>query len=466
MKAIFSAALMALCLTTCTTKEQDPNPVIDVTGGKVQGVESETPGVLVYKGIPYAAPPVGNLRWKAPQPVIPWDTVMIANHFSAIAFQSPHVAGSDTTVISEFGQVDYVKEFFSEGDPEMSEDCLYLNVWKPADAKKGDNLPVAFWIHGGAFMSGYGFEKEFDGDAYAKKGVILVTINYRLGVFGFLAHPLLSAENADNLSGNYGMMDQIKALDWTRENIANFGGDPNNITVFGQSAGAMSVRNLLCSPLTKGKIAKAIIQSGGAISPDGNDIMGAATLAEYEQLGKAIMGERTIEEMRKMSYQDLQSDVMRYSTENRTFVMLSPNVDGKVLEGGLAACLDKDYVPHIPIMMGSTLDDMSFTRMGESYAYLASRLARNGTAPYVYEFRRRLPGDGAGAYHSSELWYVFNTVKRCWRPLGELDEALSERMVSYWSNFMKNGNPNGEGLQNWSACTHGLEDVMKFDIDK
>jgi len=466
MKKIISTAMMVLCLTACTKEAPNLNPVIDITGGKVQGIESETPGVIVYKGIPYAAPPVGDLRWKAPQPVVPWDTVMIADHFSPIAFQSPHVSGPDSTVITEYGQVDYVKEFFSEGDPEMSEDCLYLNVWRPGEAKKGDKLPVALWIHGGAFMSGYGFEKEFDGDAYAKKGVILVTINYRLGVFGFLAHPLLSAESPDHISGNYGMLDQIKALDWARENIANFGGDPDNITVFGQSAGAMSVRNLLCSPMTKGKIAKAIIQSGGAISPDGNDSRVAATLSDYEQLGNAIVGDKSLEEMRKMSYLELQAVIMRYCTENRTFLMLQPNVDGKVLEGNLATCIENDFVPHIPIMMGSTLDDMAFTRMGEPYAYLAERLSQKGKAPYIYEFRRRLPGDGAGAYHSSELWYVFNTIKRCWRPLGEADQALSELMVSYWSNFMKSGDPNGEGLPEWKACTKGLEDVMKLDIVK
>ena len=466
MKHSFAFAMIALCLSACATDSSNPNPVIDITGGKVQGIFSETPGVVVYKGIPYAAPPIGELRWKAPQPVVPWDTVLIADHFGPISFQPPHIAGSDSVVINQYGDVDYVKEFFSEGDPEMSEDCLYLNIWKPAEAKKGDKLPVALWIHGGAFIAGFGYEKEFDGDAYAKRGVILVTINYRLGAFGFLAHPELSAENADHLSGNYGMLDQIKALDWTRENIANFGGDPDNITVFGQSAGAMSVRNLLCSPLTKGKIAKAIIQSGGAISPDGNDGMEAASLAQYEQLGKTLMGDLSLDKMRSMSYQELQEVIGHYAAANNMpFLMLQPNVDGKVLEGGLAACIDKDFVPHIPIMMGSTLDDMSFTRMGEPYAYLASRLREKGKAPYIYEFRRRLPSNGSGAFHSSELWYVFGTTKRCWRPLGQADEALSQRMVDYWSNFMKQGDPNGPGLPEWNACTNGLDDVMQLDVE-
>ena len=323
--------MMVFCLTACTTAPENPL-VKEVTGGKVQGMPSENPNVVVFKGIPYAAPPVGELRWKAPQPVIAWDTVLIADHFGPISFQPPHVAGPDSAVINNYGDVDYVKEFFSEGDPEMSEDCLYLNIWKPADAKKGDKLPVALWIHGGAFIAGYGYEKEFDGDAYAKRGVILVTINYRLGAFGFLAHPELSAENPDHISGNYGMLDQIKALDWTRDNIANFGGDPDNITVFGQSAGAMSVRNLLCSPLTKGKIAKAIIQSGGAISPDGNDGMGAASLSDYEQLGKTLMGDLSLDEMRRMNYQQLQEVISRFATaHNMPFLMLQPNVDGKVL---------------------------------------------------------------------------------------------------------------------------------------
>ena len=391
MKHSFAFAMIALCLSACATDSSNPNPVIDITGGKVQGIFSETPGVVVYKGIPYAAPPIGELRWEAPQPVVPWDTVLIADHFGPISFQPPHVAGPDSVAINNYGDVDYVKEFFSEGDPEMSEDCLYLNIWKPAEAKKGDKLPVALWIHGGAFIAGFGYEKEFDGDAYAKRGVILVTINYRLGAFGFLAHPELSAENADHLSGNYGMLDQIKA---------NFGGDPDNITVFGQSAGAMSVRNLLCSPLTKGKIAKAIIQSGGAISPDGNDGMEAASLAQYEQLGKTLMGDLSLDEMRSMSYQELQEVIGHYAAANNMpFLMLQPNVDGKVLEGGLAACIDKDFVPHIPIMMGSTLDDMAFTRMGEPYAGMS--LAQPSVAGDLWAKPTR---------HSASVWWIIGAT--------------------------------------------------------
>jgi para-nitrobenzyl esterase len=438
-------------------------PVLTVTGGKIQGVASATKGVTVYKGIPYAAPPTGELRWKAPQPVIPWNGVKVADTFGAAAMQASHVT-SQRTEVKEFGQVDYIKEFYADGDPKMSEDCLYLNVWQPSKAKKGAKLPVAFWIHGGAFMGGFGYEREFGGDAYARKGVILVTINYRLGVLGFLAHPELSAENDRHLSGNYGLLDQIKALQWVRENISQFGGDPDNITIFGQSAGAMSVRNLMCSPLAKGLFARAIIQSGGGVAQKKDGVV-ISKLPDYEALGKKIFGDKSIKEMRAMSYEELQKVFFKYCMDNRTFIMLSPVIDGYVLSGDLAQRVDDASIPSIPYMIGSTRDDMSFTRMGESITNFSLKLVENGYKPaYVYEFYHRLPGDGSGAFHSSELWYMFGTLKNCWRPMTAADYELSNRMVEYWTNFMKKGNPNGKGLPLWKPCTTGLNEVMRLDV--
>ena len=229
---------MALCLVAALAWGQ--SPTIKVEGGMIQGVPSAASDVTVFRGIPYAAPPVGDLRWKRPQPVVKWKGVKVADTFS------------NNTV--------------------QSEDCLYLNVWTPANAVGNQNskLPVAFWVHGGAYFNGYGHEITMDGDAWAKRGVILVTINYRLGIFGFLAHPELSAGTPDGTSGNYGTYDQIAALKWVHDNIAQFGGDPNNITVLGQSAGAASIKNLVSSPLSKGMIKNAIIQSGGGIGAFGN----------------------------------------------------------------------------------------------------------------------------------------------------------------------------------------------------
>ena len=245
MKRITLLAVTAVVMAACSGK----NPVLTVEGGKVQGVPTETPGVTVYKGIPYAAPPVGELRWKEPQPVVPWEGVLVADSFGHPAVQNPHTPGG------------YTPEFFFDGDPEFSEDCLYLNIWTPAAGKPGKKLPVTLWIHGGGYVAGWGSEPEMDGEEWARHGGVLVTFNYRLGIFGFLTHPALSAESPHGVSGNYGMLDQIAALKWVKANIAQFGGDPDQVTIMGQSAGAMSVQTLVTSPLSKDLVSGAIIQS-------------------------------------------------------------------------------------------------------------------------------------------------------------------------------------------------------------
>ena len=234
-RTVSKAVMMLLLITqSAFTVEAATNesiklatPVLKVTGGKISGCSGEDSHVLIYKGIPYAAAPIGDLRWKRPQPVKAWQGTRLCNTFSAMAFQRERDMKSF-----------YGKEFHDpQSEPQRSEDCLYLNVWTPGSAAGNTKakLPVVMWIHGGAYMSGFGFEKEMDGEAWAKRGVILVTINYRLNVFGFLAHPALSAENKEGLSGNYGLYDQIAALQWVVNNIAQFGGDPKNITVAGKT---------------------------------------------------------------------------------------------------------------------------------------------------------------------------------------------------------------------------------------
>ena len=264
-----------------------PLTQVTVENGRLQGVPGNVPAYTVFKGVPYAKPPVGPLRWKAPQPAEDWTGIRLADRFSCIAYQGAHTP-----------EFPYTKEFYPVEEP-MSEDCLYLNVWTPAQSAD-ERLPVLFWVHGGAYTGGYGFEMEFDGEGFCKRGCILVTINYRLGVLGFLAHPELSAESERGVSGNYGTLDQICALHWVRRNIAAFGGDPDNITVFGQSAGAKSVLTLITSPLSRGDIAKAIPMSGGGI---GCFAIDDTPLAKAEKTGLALQelaGAQSLEELRRM----------------------------------------------------------------------------------------------------------------------------------------------------------------------
>lgn len=369
-----SFCLAFMLLSACTAKL----PVVKVEGGLLQGVPSEGPSVIVFKGIPYAAPPVGELRLQPPQDVIPWEGVRECSAFSAIAPQPGNAPGTF-----------YGEEFYWMPQPEQSEDCLYLNVWAPAKAvgKKGAALPVAMWIHGGAFVNGYGFEVSMDGDKWAQKDVILVTINYRLG---------------ENAAGNLNILDQIKALEWINKNIAQFGGDPSNVTIFGQSAGGMSVRTLLISPLAKGLFAKAIIQSGGGMGLD--------------HLGSILTS--------------------------------APQVDGNVVPEPFDQAVMDGTIADIPIMTGYTSDDLPFFKEESVGAFCALRDSL-GTAPvYEYEFTRDLPGEDKdvpdnlpGAFHSAELWYVFGTLGRSWRPFTDEDYALSEEIVSAWTDFCKTGSP-------------------------
>ena len=381
-------------------------PVLEITGGQVRGVETATAGVDLYKGIPY-------------------------------------------------------KEFYQEGDPMRSEDCLYLNVWTPASGKTDAKLPVAFWIHGGAFMGGFGYEKEFDGEAFARRGVVLVTINYRLGLLGFMAHPALSKESEHGVSGNYGLLDQIAALDWVRENIAQFGGDPDNITIFGQSAGAMSVRCLVASPLTKGKIARAIIQSGGGLDGIDSD----DTLADYEKIGEGVFGDVSAEELRSLTTQQIQEAYGNWMAKQKGFRLLSPMIDGYALTANLKNATRAGSIPSIPYMLGGTEDDMGIFKTGQSHYDFSLEIAKHDIRPaYIYHFARPLPGDDSGAFHSSELWYVFGTLQRAWRPFTAGDYDLSNLMLDYWTNFMKNGDPNGAGLERWEPYTTSTPYVRVFDV--
>ena len=442
------------------------NPVV-TKYGRYLGVQRE--GYREYLGVGYAKPPVGALRFAPPQRPDASDSIVKADHFGSRAMQGES---------NGF----YEKEFYSvpEFMPPVSENCLYLNIWTPDGAGEGANLPVAFYIHGGAFMGGAGSETEFDGEAYAKRGVILVTINYRCGIFGFLAHPWLAAESDKGLCGNYGILDQIAALSWVRENIRAFGGDPENITIFGQSAGAMSVQTICSSPLTEGMFARAILQSGGSYGVGlHSDVPMEEAMRDGAEIVEGI-GIRSLQELRNIPADKLMEGFEAYmgrkiaeagGFENVRLPMI-PCIDGFVLEQGYYETIDQGKLHNIPYMLGSNSEDIGCVSKEEQAAGKYGMLYEGvlqfahkeeevqGNAPYVYYFTRQMPGDEAGAFHSAELWYVFGTLKRCWRPLTEGDYALSERMLDCWTNFMKDSDP-GAG---WRKYTQADPFIMKFDI--
>jgi len=434
MKPFLTITASAALLVACSPKAEEVNPVLTVEGGQVQGVVLENS--VVYKGIPYAAPPVGELRWRDPQPVVAWEGVLQADHFLNAAPQAAH----------DYHDGNYGTEFF-EHDAPFSEDCLHLNIWSPkgAPAHADKKLPVALWIHGGGYQAGWSFEPEMDGEAWADRGVILVTANYRLGVFGYLSHPLLTAESGT--SGNYGLKDQIAALKWVKNNIAQFGGDPENVMIFGQSAGGGSIRCMLMSPESRDLVSSAVVMSAGGL---GSVLRENVTQEQADALGKEIMDMgsfSTLEAMRAASYEELQSAVQQYMVAKKTWIMLTPHIDGKTLVENFDDATYNNHLAKVPMMFGSVADDMAGLDRGfERFAEVRDSLGNEPT--YIYRFDAPLPTDGRpaleGSFHSSELWYVFHTLKRSWRPFTEVDDELSNRMVDAWTNMAKQHNPGWE----------------------
>ena len=423
--------------------------IIETTLGKLRGVEMD--GYTVYRGVPYGTPPVGALRWKAPQPAKPWEGVYEAARFGNIAVQELPTDDNPFTA-------KYKREFYSDPAfiPPMSEDCLYLNLWVP-EREEGERCPVAFWIHGGGFSGGYSSELEFDGEAFCKQGVIFVSMGYRCGVFGFLAHPWLDAENPRHISGNYGILDQILALQWVHDNAAAFGGDPENITVFGQSAGAMSTQVLVSSPLTGSIPAKAILQSGIQCE---SDFLYCPTLAEEEQLGKRyieLTGAESLKALRAMTAEELMACKPAFDREAFQAgkgLVLVPNVDGYVLADTVRGIYRDGKMKPIPYMSGCVTDDLGSTPeelaerkpgvLLEESKRWSLKCEALGLNSYVYYFRHELPDEGGKAvpsFHSAEIWYMQGTLDRCWRPMTGEDRTVSKEMVTAWANFMRTGSP-------------------------
>jgi para-nitrobenzyl esterase len=480
--------------------EQKPyqaiNRIAKTEAGLVRGIAGNNPAFTVFRGVPYAAPPVGDLRWREPQPVAPWSGIRDAVEFGPIPMQMQHKSDSF-----------YGKEFYPCPQP-MSEDCLYLNIWTPAKTG-GEKYPVMLWIHGGGYLGGYGHEMEFDGEAFCREGVILVTINYRVGILGFFAHPRLSAESEHGVSGNYGHFDQIAALKWVRRNISSFGGDPDNITVFGQSAGAGSTQAIMNSPLAEGDISKVILQSGVFMDVL-TDYPRTRPMSYFEQRGAEYMdaaGCDSIDSLRRLSYDELIKAAGAPGLFNR--FSFGTAVDGYLLCDKITNKYLNGSYPDIPYLFGSTRDESllmfrssrepekwiescrtiygdyadDFLRItGEvntpedvinimkqlhiltvNSRILAELQIKNGRKPaYLYFFDRNLPGSNDGSFHSSELWYVFGTLYRCWRPMTGIDYDISSKMVRYWANFARTGDPNGEGLPVWSPYTANNRVNMYF----
>ena len=420
--------------------------------GILEGVLANEDCVL-FKGVPYAAPPVGELRFRAPEPPIPWEGIRQCDSWGPVC---PQYMGF--TPDSPYGI-----EFYSENDypPSMDENCLYLNIWTPAKTPE-DKLPVMMWMHGGGVQTGYSHEIEFDGEALAKRGIVVVTINYRLNIFGFFAHKELTEESPYHASGNYGIMDQIQALKWIHENIAAFGGDPDNVTAFGQSGGGRSTQSLACSPLTKGILHHAIIQSAGGILTG----FGRLYREQLEERGEKFLqktGIPDIAALRRVPWDELNRIFHEYSMEAGRDGGFNICADGWVLPETMEDTVLNGHHSDIDYIIGCTVEEIfpvpgpsgRVNTMGAAVRGMARINDEMGRKPmYMYCFERKLPGVREHAFvdlafHSSELWYMFGTMKRCWRPFTEADFRLSEEMLDYWSNFAKTGDPNGEGLPEW-----------------
>lgn len=471
------------------------NRLILISHGWISGTVNGDGSVAVFKGIPYAAPPIGDLRWKAPQEPQSWTGIRDASQFCASCIQEK---------ISS--RLPWTEEFMVQ-DP-VSEDCLYLNVWAPSN-RMDTSLPVMVYIHGGAFVEGSGSVRVYDGEELAKKGIIVVTLNYRLGVLGFLAHPELSAESPHNVSGNYGMLDQLAALKWVKSNIARFGGDSANITVAGQSAGARSVHLLTASPLARGLFHKAIAISGSDI----NRMRVATSLKDAEKCGEKFSCEKrafSLKSLRSMAPSELISAVPGGIAHR-----FSANIDGWFLNGSIASVFENGQQNDVPTLTGLTADESSaspgygactpdelITQAQRIYGdqtpeflslYLADgnssgkvekewqrdrgrmsvfkwaefRSHTAKTAAYTYFFERAIPWPQHpqyGAFHTGDIPYFFNNLKMINRPWTAGDYRLAEQASSYLVNFVASGNPNGKGLPEWPAFKPQENSTFKLGL--
>ncbi len=492
-------------------QQADNAPKVTTANGIVRGVtEGE---VSIFKAIPFAAPPVGEFRWRPPQPVKNWEGELDA-----------------TKPCKDCGQSGWGPNA-PKMNPNSSEDCLFLNVWKPASSTAKSKLPVMVWIHGGGFTGGSGSDAQNYGHSLNKNGVILVNINYRLGRMGYFAHPALSKEHPDELKGNYGYMDQIAALQWVQKNIAAFGGDPNNVTIFGFSAGGVSVHSLLTIPTAKGLFHKVISHSGGGrdgvltgrpINKEDADIfykISAETIGKNFAQSKGIEGTDAIAlaKLRAMPADSIIDGGRETAGPNGPRIYSGPIFDGKLVTQTAETAYLAGIQPKMPLMIGNCSAEIGgafvsnaktkeelFASFGdlEAEAKLAydadgsktfneviakfntdwawgepARMAAlatlaKGSSAYVFQFgyvptaaQQRSP---YGAGHGSDISFAFNTLKARWGSQGEptdTEKELARVMCAYWANFAKTGKPNGEGLPNWELYNKESQNMLDVELD-
>lgn len=486
MSRLRATALLVLCeMAALAAGIHQP---VKVTGGRVSGAPGKDASVTAFKGIPFAAPPVGSARWTAPAPVKPWKGIRAGDKFSASCIQN---------VVSE--RKPWTYEFMSH--TEISEDCLYLNVWTGAQSAS-ERRPVFVYIHGGGFQEGSGAVPVYDGEGLAKKGLVVVTINYRLGVFGFLALAELTKESGRNASGNYGLLDALAALQWVHQNIGAFGGDPDRVTIAGQSAGGMAVHALTASPLAKGLFQRAIVESGGSTVGGAGISLAPHTLAEAEADGAKFAASKnanSLADLRALSWQKLNED-----SGNQGF-RFAPIVDGYFQPMTVREIIQKGMQNDVPTLTGANLGELgglfpsgpitlttfqaqarkryenladdflalypattdeearaaqaASTRdqsLAALYLWSRERAKTAKTPAYLYLWDHTLPGPDAqkfGAFHTSEVPYALNTLSMSDRPFTAADHQIADTLSSYWANFAATGDPNGPGLPHWPAAS-------------
>ena len=419
--------------------------IIKTPCGEVRGTPTRYEGVTAYKGIRYAR--AG--RFEYPTEVTSWEGVYDATSYGACAYQARAFYNEEDMPKKIF----YYNEFRRGETYEYSEDCLFLNVFAPDE---GDKLPVIVYIHGGSFTGGCGHEKHFDEPIWPKKGVIGVTINYRLGPLGFAVLPELKAEAGK--TGNHGLYDQLAAISWVRHNIEAFGGDPDNITIMGQSAGAMSVMQHCLSPMSRNLFSKAVMSSGGGVTK----MMSPAAPEKMYDFWKIIMekcGAATLEEFRAVPVEKLYA----VWQENKRPAMgggCSPSIDGELVVGDGCDILAAGEQHKIPYMIGTTSHDIIPPIL---YSMSKKWCRRQDTPAYLWFFERGLPGDDHGAWHSADLWYWFGTLESCWRPFESKDYLLMEEMTDRLTAFAASGDPNSEGYVRW--CSGGGQALILGDKD-
>ena len=473
---------------------------VKTENGWVRGIEAADPRITAFKGVPFAAPPVGKNRWRAPQPCENWAGIRDCSRFAPISMQWIPGLGDDI----------YCREWHVDPDIPMSEDCLYLNIW--TNAKKADEkMPVLVWFFGGGLQCGYPAEMEFDGERIARRGIVVVTVNYRVGALGFLTHPEIT-EEAPDAPANFGNLDQQAGLRWVQRNIAAFGGDPVKVTIAGQSAGGGSVMSQLACPDNKGLFRNTAVMSAMIFDPYMRREIGRPELLkDAEKKGEdffGFLGVQTLKEARGMDAVKLQRSYEKYMESHVPFftvqddrfcigdpialyragkcvdtVMMAGNTGGEFLntidaadEAGLKEEAERLFGDKADTFLA--IQESRQKTEGLGYAAASgiectvkgtlSDIAKSGRKGYVYCFDPDIPGwDDPGTFHSSDLWFWFETLAKCWRPFVGRHYDLARQMCDYFCNFIKTGNPNGkdlngETLPKWGAWTEETPCTMTF----